>query len=193
MSGGGWSIIFCCCFYFIFFSFFFHFYSFYFFYIFQYLETSVTKGNIVARYPVMSAEWIVTCNVRFTEIVTDKTSNIFHFKSNKEQHVHGVRHPAMYSLVNSTTVLIKSNINGNLYYTKQIPLEMNVKAHIEIHQRYVSNGNYRFFIIKDGQEIFSIINNDAQPVYDTLVYVSNGWSNPSTAVLLSNLEFTNFL
>lgn len=138
----------------------------------------------------MSAEWTVTCDIRFTDIESNN-GNIFHFKSG--DHVHGFRHPALYSKGNSTNLVVKANVNGDLFHSTRIHLELNVKAHIEIHQRYVSKGNYRFFIIKDGEEIFSIINDDAQPVYNTHVYASNEWFHSSTVVMLSNLEFTNFL
>ena len=140
----------------------------------------------------MSGEWTVTCDIRFTDIEPN-TGNIFHFRSNDGNDVHGARHPALYSAGDSTKLVVKANVNGDLLHSTYINLELNVKAHIEIHQRYVSNGNYRFFIIKDGEEIYSIINDDAQPMYNTHVYASNGWYHSSTVVMLSNLEFTNFL
>ena len=144
----------------------------------------------------MSAEWIVTFDIRFPRKEDSSNvrglANIFHFKSNTRDDEYGQGHPSVFGVRATTILEIRSNVNGNLRHKIHIPLELNIKTHIEIHQRYVSKGNYRYSVIKEGQEVFSIINNDARPVYNTRVYGSNPWKLASVA-MLSNLEFTNFL
>ena len=57
-------------------------------------------------------------------------------------------------------------------------LQYSVLTHIEIHQKYTSGGKYRYFIKINGEEVFSIINTNAQQFYDIKIYASNPWELP---------------
>ena len=62
---------------------------------------------------------------------------------------------------------------------------------IKIHQRYVSGGNYGFFVEVDGQEMVSVINIDARQFYNVKVYTSDPWHHVQGST--KNLKLTNFL
>lgn len=61
----------------------------------------------------------------------------------------------------------------NIFQTFPAPQNY-VETHIELHQRYVSNGNYGFFIVVNGEEIYSLLNTDVRQIY-VKVYASDPW------------------
>ena len=85
-----------------------------------------------------------------------------------------------------------SNINSKIeYIIKSIP-PMNQPTHYEIHQRYISGGKYRFFILKNGKEIYSIVNSKTRQFYNVKAYVSNKWMYPCPGYV-KNVKITNFV
>ena len=89
---------------------------------------------------------------------------------------------------------ISTSINGSSYNvnTKGIEDEVNKNHYVEIHQRYVSRGDYRYFIKINGIEINSVINCGAQQFYKVDVYASDNF-HENAAGYISNFLFTNFL
>ena len=104
------------------------------------------------------------------------------------------RIPAVFVLSNSTTLLFSTSINGSCYNVnaKAIENEVNENQHVGIHQRYVSQGDYRFFVKINGIEIHSVINSGAQQFYNVDVYASDNF-HKNAAGYISNFLFTNFL
>ena len=89
---------------------------------------------------------------------------------------------------------ISTSINGSSYNvnTKGIEDEVNKNHYVEIHQRYVSRGDYRYFIKINGIEINSVINCGAQQFYKVDVHASDNF-HENAAGYISNFLFTNFL
>ena len=79
-----------------------------------------------------------------------------------------------------------------MFKTFYLALTVNQTYKIEIHQRYVSNGDYRYFIILDGQEVYSVVNTDAKQFYNIKVYASGPFRDACPAYV-KDLKFTNFL
>ena len=85
-----------------------------------------------------------------------------------------------------------NTVSGNQKWIKRLPTPpINVETHIEMHQRYVSGGNYRFFIVVNGEEINSVFST-ARQFYNVKVYSSNPWHNACPGYI-KNFKFTNFL
>ena len=92
-------------------------------------------------------------------------------------------------------LLVASTINdahNYLIFSPFFPLNVGQSYALEIHQRYLKNGKYRFFILFDDVEVFSIINTRAEQFYDVKVWACPIWNYPS-AVEISNFEHINFL
>ena len=105
---------------------------------------------------------------------------------------YGDRTPAMF-LSPENKMYFVSAVNGDGDYDFKVTeaIKLNQKYHIEIHQRYISQGNYRFFMKIDRVEVHSIVNNDARQFYDVKVYASDQYFD--AIGFISNLHLTNFL
>ena len=107
--------------------------------------------------------------------------------------IYGSRTP--YIGLNKATGILHttSAINSNWNWVKDLQkIEIGDIHHIEFHQRYVNGGEYRYFIILDGKEVYSVINTDAKQFYNVYVYASNPWNDPCP-VYIKNLKINNFL
>ena len=102
----------------------------------------------------------------------------------------GVRNPAVF-LDGGAKIAFFTSMNESLShgFIGNV-LQQNHVYKIEIHQRYISNGNYQFFIKIDGEE-YSAINSKAKQFYNVKVYAANPWYNASKG-FISNFNFTNF-
>ena len=160
-------------------------------------EIVVTKNNILARIPRFSAEWSISFQFRQTSQYSGWI-NLIHFAvsgtvdSITDPVVTGERIPAVF--INSGGTLHVSNeVNGypNYYSTAGYQINLNESYLIEINQRYVSRGDYRYFYKINGKEIHSVINSDAKQFYNVNVYASDPWYEANG--FISNFQFTNFL
>ena len=100
----------------------------------------------------------------------------------------------MFTIPNSQKVGFNTALNDEVSYSYRSveDLELNRVYKIEVHQRYISNGTYRYFIKIDGEEIHSAINSKARQYYNVKVYAGDPWHNASQG-FISKLHFTNFL
>ena len=108
---------------------------------------------------------------------------------------YGDRTPCLFLTPLRDEFYIASAVNGAVNYrllTKK-GLTVNVGIKIEIHQRYTSGGKYRYFIKINGEEIHSIVNNDAQQFYNVKVYASNPWDPIVCPGYIKNFAITNLL
>ena len=144
----------------------------------------------------MSTEWSISFQSRQTSLVNDWTNVIRFVTSNTSsgsQITKGKRIPAVFINVNSDTLHFTNAVNGNVnYIVDDSKTKLNAKHHVEIHQRYVSRGDYRYFIKINNTEIHSVIKKDAQQFYNFNVFASGPWYK-NAAACISNFEFTNFL
>ena len=88
---------------------------------------------------------------------------------------------------------INSAVNGKGKHNfVSDPIQPNHTYSVEIHQRYIANGKYRYFITIDGKEKYSIVNKQAQQFHNVHVYASSETRDKGDGYI-SNLSFTNFL
>ena len=147
----------------------------------------------MATIPRLSTEWIVRFTYRPTASIT-ATCNIIHLSySGRYQRV-----PAFFFKYDSGTVELQiqsnyldSNSKISTVYNEQVVVP-NQPTTVEIHQRYISGGRYRFFVIRDGEEIHSHVNNQVQQFYNVKVFASNDWFLACPGYI-SNFSLTNFL
>ena len=153
---------------------------------------------MLAVIPRMSSEWSLSFTVKIWNLNSiDPHCSLIHFTQGGNYQKYGDRTPSVFLNKTPTGVVtyLDSAINGdptNDYKASQFSMVTNVPTHFEIHQRYVSGGKYRFFIKINGQEVHSIINNDAQQFYNIKVYASDPWHKACPGYI-KNLAFTNFL
>ena len=161
------------------------------------LEQLLEHGRMLAVIPVLSPEWSLTFTVRLLDLsaLSGEYSGIIHLTENGNGGPYGDRTP----LVNLKKVSeafhleLASAINSqDKFWLSAHVMKVGESTHVEIHQRYVSGGNYRFFVKINGQEVYSIINRDARQFYNVKVYASDPW-HPVSPGYIKNLEVTNFL
>ena len=145
----------------------------------------------------LSTEWIVSFTFRLTSATQSSTyCNLIHLTDGGSYAEYGGRTPAVLlkGAPTITNFVFSSSINGLPSEIKfEAPVsEVNVPTHIEVHQRYTSGGNYRYFIKINGEEIGSIINTDARQFYNVKVYASHS-SKPICPGHIKNFLVTNFL
>ena len=139
----------------------------------------------------MSTEWSISFDWRTVSFWLDWMS-IIHFTIGQDIGKYGDRAPAVFLVPGTSKFHVASAVNGNSnYFFDTTTIQLNRRYHIEIHQRYISQGNYRYFVKIDGAEVHSIVNRDAQQFYDVKVYAGSPWRE--TIGYISNLHFANFL
>ena len=157
----------------------------------------MSSGNLLTKIPVLSTEWSVTLDFRIHSPIPDShhlSCNIVHFTKGGSWGSYGDRTPFIGIIETSYKLHITSAINGNHDKNRNIPniLEINQLYHLEVNQRYVSNGEYLYTITLDGEDLMSIVNSDARQFYNVKVYAGNPW-NANCPVYISNFKITNFL
>ncbi|XP_066931320.1 uncharacterized protein [Clytia hemisphaerica] len=158
---------------------------------------NLTMGNLLTKIPLLSPEFVISVNIRIhTSIINTGTMacNIIHLTTGANILEYGSRSPFIGVIENSLKLFVEQGINGADRTGMTIPkiLSINKTYHVEVHQRYTSNGNYRYFVKLDGTEVASLVNTDARQFYDIKVYASNPW-NAACPVHASNFQITNFL
>ena len=168
----------------------------YFFIFCFYIEEAIEQNRLLAVIQRLSTEWIVSLTVRFENLNPDGTGhcNIIQLTRGNSLSQYGDRTPVILLTPNRDEFYIASAINGNmnLVHWTDKGLALNVSTRIEVHQRYTSGGNYRYFIKINGEEVFTIINTNAQQFYNVKVYASNPWDYTCSGYI-KNFEVTNFL
>ena len=169
----------------------------YFFIFCFYIEEAIEQNRLLAVIQRLSTEWIVSLTVRFENLNPDGTGhcNIIQLTRENSLSQYGDRTPVIFLKPNRDEFYIASAINGNknLILWTDKGLALNVSTRIEVHQRYTSGGNYRYFIKINGEEVYSIINTNAQQFYNVKVYASNPWSPSACPGYIKNFEVTNFV
>lgn len=165
-----------------------------------FLEELLVKNRVLAVFPRLAPEWIVSFTIRLTSVTASKGfCNIFHMTQNGNMEEYGDRTPAVLLKREKdgstyTEFLINSGINGLTSYVQARPPvpEINFLTRIEIHQRYESQDKYRVFVKINGEEIqHSTINTDARLFNKVKVYISDPWFDTCSGYI-KNLVITNF-
>ena len=155
---------------------------------------AIVKNNLLAIIPRMSTEWSISFQFR-QKTISPVWTSIIHFSNTTYPLTIGYRIPAVFIRFNSTKLVVTHAVNGNPNYIAHHVLpeyNMNEDHHVEIHQRYVSRGDYRYFVKINGTEIHSVINSDAHQFYNVNVYASAPFTKNVNG-FISNFQFTNFL
>ena len=145
--------------------------------------------RMLTVFPRLSAEWIVSFTLRMTTLATSSNyCSIIQLTQGGVFQQHGDRTSAVILYPPRDWFYFSSSINDNPnhYINNYIRI-------IEIHQRYVNGGEYRYFIKINGEEIASIINTKAQQFYDVKVYASfeNSQDTSRTFLLLISYNSSN--
>ena len=147
--------------------------------------------------PILSNEWVVSFTIRLTgtSVPGKQYCSILHLTElgDGKNDEYNYRIPMVFLKGEPFfQVSFGSNINSKIEYVAKSLPPMNQPTHYEIHQRYISGGKYKYFIMQNGEEIYSIINSNTQQFYNVKAYVSSKWLEPCPAYV-KNVEITNFL
>ena len=139
--------------------------------------------------------WSISLNIRVAEHPTDwlniflVTANILHDPS-----AYGNVSPLLQIKPDTKTFYFRAAVNGDKsYHFHSSPYKLNQTQHMEIHQRYVSDGNYRFYALLDGAEMHTVLNTDARQFYNVHVYATNNRFTKAPIVYISDFRHTNFM
>ncbi|XP_066930962.1 uncharacterized protein [Clytia hemisphaerica] len=141
-------------------------------------EIEVTKGLLLALLPTLSAEWIVSMKLRlFRELDTSFTfCRLFHMTKGGQNTVYGDRTPLVSIRTADNVLQISTALNGKKSHNALLisnELQINQTIALEIHQRYVKNGNYKYYILVDGVVIMDDMNYTAEQFHDVKVYATS--------------------
>ena len=156
----------------------------------------LTKDNYVAFIPWLSAEWTVSMKVQLYDEVKIFGSyafcNIAEFTADDSQIQHG-KSTLMVRMGKENNLRIEST---SLYGPEAVfsypPLVVDQPVHIEVHQRYMYGGIYRYTIVVDGVNYASKVVTNAQQNFNIKVYASEKYRE-ACRVYVSDFKLTNFL
>ena len=130
------------------------------------------------------------------DLSTNAVCNVIHMTHNTNHDSYGDRIGVLFMkgtpLLKET--LFRAGVNGVINFVfEPTPMpNINEPVHYEMHQRYVSEGNYRYFIKINGEEVLTILNTDARQFYNVKVYASDPWYRACPGTI-KNFKLTNFL
>ena len=103
-------------------------------------------------------------------------ANILHLTRGNDASTYGDRVPAIWTKPDDTKLHITSAVNGNRNYifdTKDMPV--NQKIHIEIEQKYITDGKYQYSINIDGEQVHTVENTKPETFEKVKVYIADPW------------------
>ena len=166
-----------------------------------YTEITLVQGKLLAVVPRLSTEWILkySMNVKSLQTTVEYCNFVqLSLANDFSGATYGSRVALLYLRAKGLEatfqiMIFASAINSATRYKEMSELpRVGEWEHYEFHQRYVSGGDYRFFVKRNGEEVYSVINTDAQQFYDVKVWASNPSASACQADI-RNLELTNFL
>ena len=157
----------------------------------------MASGRLLATIPRLSTEWSVEFTFRLTTSSSSSPHcSVIHLTQGENAVNVGDRAPAVFldgiPTISQTSFFSATHGEKNhAFITARVPV-VDEPTHIEIHQRYISGGKYRYFIKWNGEEIYSVVDEDAQQFYNVKVYASDPWYDACPA-FIKNFSITNFL
>ena len=151
-------------------------------------------GNLIKSFPRMSTEYKVVVEFIIHSLPIGNTANLFLFTGQNILTGGGI--PKL--IINKspkTTLKLVTPVNGTLLGVR-IDLGAQILNHshrLEVEQRYLKDGLYRFVTLINGQELHSTINVNAKQFYDIKCYVSSPGSPTLANATIRHLSLTNFL
>jgi len=128
----------------------------------------VEREKLLTTIPRLSTEWSVALDYRIFGLL-DEWAAMFHCSNSTGYGEWGSRIPLVSVHPNSTfRVAAIFAVDNNWTYDVSFGevSDFNKTNHLEIHQRYVRNGDYRYYVIYNGREIHSKIHKDATQFYN---------------------------
>ena len=122
----------------------------------------------------MSNKWIISFELTIVDRDAANPCSIIRFTNGGNFGVYGNRSPAIF-LVSNAQIYCVNSVNGDASWSRKFaPPQNDEILNVELHQRYISNGNYRYFIKINGVEVSSVVNSDARQFYNVtcLLYTS---------------------
>jgi len=153
------------------------------------LET-VQSNRLLTTIRRLSTEWSLSFDL-FISSYHHQYCSIIHLTQNHDQRDFGDRVPAVF-LTPSQSIQISTYIDRLPDYKVLHEVPPYNWFRFVISHEYLSNGQYRYSIQLDDEEIHWTVNNMAHQFYNVKVYAGNPWMEPCNASL-ANLQLTNFL
>ena len=153
-------------------------------------------GRVLFTIPRLSTEWILSFDFITTKATWEDCQwlNILHLTKGGDNSEHGDRIPAIFINCATRKLLVYNMISGNpIVMVDNTEIDPNVLYHIEIHQRYISGGKYRFFVRTNGVETISVTNTDARQFYNVKVYANNPWYSSIDGIVQLFVNFRLYI
>uniref|UniRef100_A0A7M5WKU9 Cnidarian restricted protein n=1 Tax=Clytia hemisphaerica TaxID=252671 RepID=A0A7M5WKU9_9CNID len=154
-------------------------------------EMKARSGGFITSIARQSTEWEISFTVNFHSFGKNESDwhNIFIITNHGSRQSYGIRSPLV--TTQNSMLQISSAVNSN-YDHKYLKygLVINKPYMIKISQYYIANGQYKYRIELDGEEVHNTLNNDARQFYDMKFYLlrTNGADCD-----VSDFKFVNFL
>ena len=132
---------------------------------------------------------------KITGLSSEEYCNILHLTEGGDKGLRGHRTPAIFLSQTDLNLYIASAYTSSQKFQgfdSQITLHENYQ--LEIHQRYKSEGVYKYSIVINGEEVRSNEYDEAQQFYDVKVYLANPFNSYSACTgTVSHFEITNYV
>ena len=145
--------------------------------------------------PVLSPEWKVEVTFRLTGPIIQGHCSLFHLTQGGNFENYGDRVPAAFVYDPQLDLKVRSDLNGipNGLNAPVLKISRNTTYHLEVNQRYISAGNYRLSYLLNGENIISVINQQAEQFYGVRVYSGGTPWYQTCSGTIKNFKITNFL
>ena len=153
------------------------------------------KNGLFTTIDRLSTEWSLSLDFKILTAQTEEYTSFVHLTIDDNAGNHGDRTPLLHLHKASGKIILNvcSSINDDvnyMFFTGE-PLTIGHRYSLEISQRYMSDGKYRFSVLQNGVEIHSKVNEKARQFYGVKFYLSSPWYEASD-VKIYNLKHTNF-
>lgn len=152
-------------------------------------------GNLIKTVPRMSTENKVTLDFVIHSLPSGSTANLIHLNGDSINGV-GAEIPKVFIHPSpQRAIQVNTAINGTL---NSFRIELGAAAidhhhRLEIEQRYLKDGIYKFVILLNRNVIHSTTNADAKQFYNVKCFVSAPGSPRLADATISYFSLTNFL
>ena len=149
-------------------------------------ETKVIRNNSIHTIPRISTEWSLSLTIRIEKSQLGYWKNLIHFSTGNDNFS---RLPAIFLWFDIDSLYICYDINNNRDHCYSPGIKIGQRHNVEIHQRYISDGDYRYFIVFDGIEVYSVVNKQAKQFYNVQVFTADPWYAADDFRMLNLLIF----
>ncbi|XP_066920690.1 uncharacterized protein [Clytia hemisphaerica] len=158
-------------------------------------EMNPVIGNLIKTVPRISTENKVTLDFVIHSLPSGSTANLIRLNGDSINGVGGDIPKVFIHPSPQRAIQVQTAINGTLHSFR---IELGAAAidhhqRLEIEQRYLKDGIYKFVILLNGNVIHSTTNADAKQFYNVKCFVSGPGSPRLADATISYFSLTNFL